>query len=122
MQKVMRAQMKNKKNEIFLVLLASGISLTSISTIWSPTQDWYLEWASYWNNGLLPYKDFYFPLPPLYLFFYKYILQTPDPLLFSRLFNFVIILALNVGTYKLLNLKFKGFTAFFVTATDDYMV
>lgn len=109
--------MKNKKNEIYLVLLASGLSLTSISTIWSPTQDWYLEWASYWNNGLSPYKDFYFPLPPLYLSLYKYILHTPDPLLFSRLFNFVIIVALSVGLYKLLSLKFKDFTAFFVTAT-----
>lgn len=109
--------MKNKKNEIHLVLLASGISLTSISTIWSPTQDWYLEWASYWNDGLLPYKDFYFPFPPLYLALYKYILHTPDPLLFSRLFNFVIIVALSVGVYKLLSIKFKDFTAFFVTAT-----
>ena len=109
--------MKNKKYEVYLVILASGISLTSISTIWSPTQDWYLEWASYWNNGLLPYKDFFFPLPPLYLYLYKFIINTPDPLLFSRLFNFVIILVLNVGLYKLLNLKFKTFTAFFVTAT-----
>jgi len=109
--------MKNKKNEVYLILLVSGISLTSISTIWSPTQDWYLEWASYWNNGLLPYKDFYFPLPPLYLYMYKYILYTPDPLLFSRMFNFAVIVALSVGVYKLLSLKFKDFTAFFVTVT-----
>lgn len=109
--------MKNKKNEIHLALLASGISLTSISTIWSPTQDWYLEWASYWNDGLLPYKDFYFPFPPLYLALYRYILHAPDPLLLSRLFNFAIIVTLSVGVYKLLSIKFKDFTAFFVTAT-----
>lgn len=109
--------MKNKINEIHLVLLASGISLTSISTIWSPTQDWYLEWAAYWNDGLLPYKDFYFPFPPLYLALYKYIVHAPDPLLFSRLFNFAIIVTLSVGVYKLLSIKFKDFTAFFVTAT-----
>jgi hypothetical protein len=109
--------MKNKKYEIYLVILASGISLTSISTIWSPTQGWYLEWATYWNDGLVPYKDFFFPLPPLYLFVYKYILYTPDPLLFSRFFDLAIVVLLNVGLYKLLNLKFKTFTAFFVTAT-----
>ena len=109
--------MKSKKYEIYLVILASGISLTSISTIWSPTQDWYLEWASYWNEGLLPYKNFYFPFPPLYLYLYKFILYTPDPLLFSRLFNFAVIILMNVGLYKLLNLKFKTFSSFFVTAT-----
>ena len=101
--------MKSKKYEIYLVILTSGISLTSISTIWSPTQDWYLEWASYWNEGLLPYKDFFFPFPPLYLYLYKFILYTPDPLLFSRLFNFAVVIVLNVGLYKLLNLKFKTF-------------
>lgn len=86
-----------------------------INTIWTPTQGWYLEWASYLNQGLNPYTDFYLPFPPLFVWINRVFLWTSDPLIAERLFMTITYSLMSLGLYKLLSRFFSLNTAVFTS-------
>jgi hypothetical protein len=94
---------------------AALLNVTSINTIWTPTQDWYLEWAKYLSDGLVPYRDFYIPLPPAYVILNQLCLLTGDPLLASRFLNTVVYSLLALGIYLFLAIFSRKSTAIWVT-------
>ena len=84
-------------------LIASSllVNLFSINTIWSPTQGWYREWA-YYSSSLTPYKDFYLPFPPLFVWINQLFLLFPDPILTERIFMVLIWTLLSLGLYLMI--------------------
>ena len=86
-----------------------------VNTIWTPTQGWYLEWASYLNQGLNPYTDFYLPFPPLFVWINRVFLWSSDPLITERFFMTIAYSLLSLGLYKLLSRFFSLNTAVFTS-------
>lgn len=93
--------MTQKKYFSYVVvgLFAAGINLTTINTLWVPTQDWYLEWARLLNSGQKMYVDFAYPFTPLFSELYRLIVLTDDPLLVSRIFNLFVFVVLALGMH-----------------------
>lgn len=79
-----------------------------INTIWTPTQGWYLEWASYVNKGLNPYTDFYIPFPPFFVWINRIFLWTSDPFIAERIFMTIAYSLLSLGLYQLLSRFFSS--------------
>ena len=95
------------RNESLVFLFPIGLSFFLINTIWTPTQGWYFEWASYVDEGLIPYKDFYLPFPPLYVWVNQLFLIAPDPLIAERIIMTLIYSLLSLGLYKFLTKYFS---------------
>jgi hypothetical protein len=90
------------------LLLPIGLNFFLINTIWTPTQGWYLEWASYINVGLKPYSDFYLPFPPLFVWVNQIFTFFPDPLIAERIFMTITYSLFSLGLYKLLTRFFTS--------------
>jgi len=108
----------NKKESIYgsmAFFMPFSLNFFLINTIWTPTQGWYLEWASYLNQGLHPYTDFYLPFPPLFVWVNRAFLWTSDPLITERFFMTIAYSLLSLGLYKLLSRFFSLNTAVFTS-------
>lgn len=99
---------------IVLVIATGSLNLPYLNSLWVPTQGWYLEWARYINNGKIPYLDFSFPFPPLYLELNRTFLVFPDPLIASRIFDFSIEIFMTLGLYFIGTLYVRKWLAVFI--------
>ncbi len=101
----------NKKESIhggLAFLMPFSINFFLINTIWTPTQGWYFEWASYLNKGLNPYTDFYLPFPPFFVWINRIFLWTSDPFIAERIFMTIAYSLLSLGLYQLLSRFFSS--------------
>jgi hypothetical protein len=80
-----------------------------------PLENWYLEWGIYLNDGEVPYRDFYVPLPPLYVALFSFIARTPDPVFTSHLVSLIVQGFLGLGMYKLFAHFFQRLLAICLT-------
>lgn len=100
--------MREKINQLIVVVSSALLNLTTINSMWVPTQDWYLEWARNISNGRTPYVDFFLPFPPLYVEIYRLFGIFPDPLITSRIFNLIVYCVMALYLYKISRLKLSG--------------
>lgn len=107
---------RKKYFSYFLVgLFATGINLTTINTLWVPTQDWYLEWARLLNSGQKMYVDFAYPFTPLFSEIYRIIALAGDPLLASRVFNLLVFVVLGLGMHAVAEIFVRQYWAVILT-------
>ena len=104
----MQTSTRKIRNETIVFLFPIGLNFFLINTVWTPTQGWYFEWASYIKEGMIPYRDFYLPFPPLYVWVNRLFLFAPDPLLAERIMMTVIYSLLSLGLYKFLTKFFSS--------------
>lgn len=109
--------MTRKKYFSYLVvgLFAIGINLTTINTLWVPTQDWYLEWARLLNSGQKMYVDFAYPFTPLFSEIYRIVVLAGDPLVASRLFNLLVFVVMALGMHAIAEIFVRTYWAAMLT-------
>jgi len=93
-------------NNSKFVFYSFFLCLTSVNTIWTPTQGWYYIWSKKLINET-PYVDYYLPLPPLYVYLNRVFLLFPDPLLMERLMMVVVFVLMVSGFFQIMTLYFK---------------
>ena len=80
------------------------------------TEGWFTVYAKLMNNGLVPYRDFYLYLTPLYpLLISNFILLFGDSFFALRLLGFLITLIITTLLFLILLKRFKPASAMFST-------
>jgi hypothetical protein len=100
---------------IFVCLITMGIYNFLFFNRYLPVcYDWFSVYAHYINNGQLPYRDFYFFLPPLYLYIITAFCHVfGESLFLLGIFGSVVILAMTVLLFLLLSKLFPVYIACF---------
>lgn len=103
-----------KINNSKFVFYSFFLCLTSVNTIWTPTQGWYYIWSKKLIDET-PYVDYYLPLPPLYVYLNRVFLLFPDPLLTERLMMIMVFILMVSGFFQIMTLYFKQNISIFTT-------
>jgi len=81
------------------------------------TEGWFSTYSHLFNSGLMPYKDFYLYITPLYpLIIHKFQLLFGESFFALRLLGFIVILAITFLLYSLLSRRFNPYISSFCTA------
>ena len=85
------------------------------------TEGWFTVYAKLMNNGLVPYRDFYLYLTPLYpLLIANFILLFGDSFFALRLLGFLITLIITTLLFLILLKRFKPASAMFSTVVSMF--
>jgi hypothetical protein len=111
----------NINSLIVVTLFQIPIVAASFLSIFPVSTGWFLSWAERSKTGV-PYKDFYFPMPPLGLYILGRIpLLFSDPFLAEQILNVVIWLLLTASVFLIAQLYYKKNVAIIGSTVAMYL-